>query len=315
VPHPHLRQDTERFRNQQDSINRFLHSYLVKCSDPERGGPIEEIIEKYSKWYSSRYPDDRTFKKWIYNNIENSLINKYLVKNERGLTYLRGWRILDAAESKEDNEEYYCNIADEKDKEYIVKLPKETSEQCYDRLCKEYDRCLQEQAEKHKTAINTVKNKKDPQHLTREEINNIIRLDDVTKLKENEKYHIAGSLVEATFIKSRSNRPNQTATFVYDYDHGFDPILSLYLFLNERGRVNGSGVGMYLDDYNEFKFSMGNLKDKLAGNPEFYKIFQDIALDELSKIPKVQKDDEEMERNMTDEMLNMYQNLRPTSNN
>jgi energy-coupling factor transporter ATP-binding protein EcfA2 len=143
--------------------------------------------------------------------------------------------------------------------------------------------------------------------------NNIIRLDDVTKLKENEKYHIAGTLVEATLIKSRSNRPNQTTTFVYDYDSGFDPILSLYVFLNEAGRVNGAGVGMYLDDYKDFKFSMGNIKQKLQNSPEFYSIFKKIALDELSKLPKLQREEPKIEHNMANDILTLTSSLKPTT--
>jgi RecA/RadA recombinase len=142
--------------------------------------------------------------------------------------------------------------------------------------------------------------------------NNIVRLDDVTKLKENEKYHIAGTLVEASFIKSRSNRPNQTTTFVYDYDIGFDPILSLYVFLNEAGRVNGAGIGMYLDDYKDFKFSMGNIKSKLSSSPEFYNIFKKVALDELCKLPKLQREEPMVEQNMTNDLLLLTNDLKPT---
>lgn len=116
--------------------------------------------------------------------------------------------------------------------------------------------------------------------------NNVIRLDDSTKLKEDEKFKIAGSIVSASLVKSRSARANTATPLLFSQDTGFDPILSLFLFLQEKGRINGSGVGMFLDDRNDMKFSMGTFKNKALTNPEFSKLFMDIAHDELSKIPR-----------------------------
>ena len=115
--------------------------------------------------------------------------------------------------------------------------------------------------------------------------NNIIRLDDATKLKENEAFNIAGSIVEVSLVKSRSNRANQSTKLVFNQVTGFDPILSLFVFMKEHGRVNGAGVGLYIDNHNEFKFSQKNLKEKLNENPEFKKVFMDACADELTKIP------------------------------
>lgn len=156
VQHPHLRADTEKFRNQQDLINRFFNFYLVKCADPEKGMPIDDVIEKYSKWYSCRNPDDRQFRKWIYSDIENSLINRFLVKNDRGLMFMKGWRVLDAAEAKADDEVYYCHINDAKEQEVIITMQSETAEMCHKRLCHEYDSYLIEQIETRKAAANMV---------------------------------------------------------------------------------------------------------------------------------------------------------------
>ena len=115
--------------------------------------------------------------------------------------------------------------------------------------------------------------------------NNIIRLDDATKLKENEAFNIAGSIVEVSLVKSRSNRANQSTKLVFNQMTGFDPILSLFIFMKEHGRVNGAGVGLYIDGHSEFKFSQKNLKEKLNKNPEFQKVFMDACADELTKIP------------------------------
>lgn len=138
--------------------------------------------------------------------------------------------------------------------------------------------------------------------------NNLIRLDDSAKLKDTEKYKISGSLVDIKFVKSRSNRPNVLTTLVFNHDTGFDPILSLYVFLQEKNRINGQGVGMYVDEYKDFKFSMGNIKDKLERNPEFKQVFMQAAMEELCKIPKVPTNELDKERETANDLFAMCMN-------
>ena len=112
--------------------------------------------------------------------------------------------------------------------------------------------------------------------------NTVIRLDD-KKMKADEKLHVAGSLVSIENTKSRSAAAGRKTTLVFTYEYGFDPELSLFLMLQDAGRVHGAGIGYYLDDYKDYKFSLRQFKDKLKENPEFYKIFTRVALDELKK--------------------------------
>lgn len=114
--------------------------------------------------------------------------------------------------------------------------------------------------------------------------NSIIRLDDVTKLKSDEKFKVNGSLVDISLVKSRNSRANQVTTLVFNQETGYDPDLSLLVFLNNAGRVHGAGVGLFFDDHSDFKFSMGNFKQKLH-NPDFYNLFKSVAMDELKKLP------------------------------
>ena len=144
--------------------------------------------------------------------------------------------------------------------------------------------------------------------------NNIVRIDDAEKLKDDAKFKVAGNISKITFVKSRTNRPNVETKLVYDQDNGFDPILSLYLFLQEKGRVNGSGVGMYIDDKNDYKFSMGNIKDKLKNKPEFKAIFMKAAQEELCKLPKLPSNEMEAQRGATDDLYSMCMSCDPTAN-
>lgn len=138
--------------------------------------------------------------------------------------------------------------------------------------------------------------------------NNIIRLDDANKLKENETFNISGSIVEAKLVKSRSNRANQSTKLVFNQDIGYDPTLSLFLFLKEKGRINGAGVGMYVDGYTDCKFAQKNLKDKLASNPEFKAVFMKACSEELTKIPRYIEDKNVEENDMIDGILSLTKN-------
>ena len=120
--------------------------------------------------------------------------------------------------------------------------------------------------------------------------NTVIRLDD-TKLKADEKFKVAGSLVDVTNTKSRSAGAGQTSTMVFTYDHGFDPELSLFMLLQNNGRVNGAGIGYYFDDRSDFKFSLKGFKEKLRKDPEFYKLFMEVAKSELEKLPSNANDE------------------------
>ena len=113
--------------------------------------------------------------------------------------------------------------------------------------------------------------------------NTIIRLDDVTKLKQDEKFKVPGSLVEATLVKSRSSRANKKTILLFNQNIGFDPVLSSFLFMQQAGRINGAGIGLYLDDNKNMKFSMGNFKEKM-NNKEFYDVFIKAYMEELDKV-------------------------------
>ena len=109
--------------------------------------------------------------------------------------------------------------------------------------------------------------------------NLMLRLDDVTKLKEGEGMDVAGSIVDLQIIKSRSGRAGSTCSLVFDQQRGFDSDLSLFLLLKNEKRINGAGAYLYIGDHDEKKFRQSELKEKLATDPEFAQIFMDEAID------------------------------------
>lgn len=114
--------------------------------------------------------------------------------------------------------------------------------------------------------------------------NLLVRLDDHSKMKSDEGLGIDGSLVDFTLLKSRTAAVGQKITLVFNYNVGFDPDLSLYYFLKSRKLINGAGIGLYIGDRNDLKFSQKNLKTKLQENEEFRNVFVQYCLQELQTL-------------------------------
>ena len=108
--------------------------------------------------------------------------------------------------------------------------------------------------------------------------NLLLRFDDNSKLKGEEGLGINGSVVDVQIIKSRTGRAGNTCSLVFDFERGFDPELSLYLLLKNKKRINGAGAYLYIGDHTDMKFSQKNLKEKLATDPEFARVFTEEAV-------------------------------------
>jgi energy-coupling factor transporter ATP-binding protein EcfA2 len=136
--------------------------------------------------------------------------------------------------------------------------------------------------------------------------NNFLRFDDGTKLKADKDFGIDGIYVDILFVKSRTNNAGRVVKMVFDYANGFDPELSLFMLLSEKGKINGSGVGMYLGDRNDIKFSKKTFKTKLMENPEFLQLFGQVCLETLEElINTVSVTESSFNIDTTSYMLNM----------
>ena len=107
--------------------------------------------------------------------------------------------------------------------------------------------------------------------------NLLIRLDDHSKLKEDEGFGIDGTLVDFTLLKSRTAHAGSKITLVFNYDTGFDPELSLLYFLKTQKLLNGAGAYLYIGDRSDLKFSQKQFKSKLRESEEFRQIFSEYA--------------------------------------
>lgn len=142
--------------------------------------------------------------------------------------------------------------------------------------------------------------------------NNMIRFDDHSKFKPTEGFGIAGTLVDLTLVKSRTNSAGSFATLVFDQDNGFDEELSLFYLLKEKGKLNGAGAYLYLSDRNDIKFSQKNFKQKLLENKELQQLF----MDEVIHVLKSMLDDQqlELESNIAENKLELTSTILDTIN-
>lgn len=116
--------------------------------------------------------------------------------------------------------------------------------------------------------------------------NLLLRFDDNSKLFEDKEFGVHGIMVDVSLLKSRTSASGKSVPLVFDYEHGFDKELSLFVLLKDLGYVNGAGAYLYFGDDKDkaIKFSQKQFKTKLAENEEFRKIFSETCMKALQTL-------------------------------
>ena len=140
--------------------------------------------------------------------------------------------------------------------------------------------------------------------------NLLIRMDDHSKMKEEEGFGIDGSLVDLTLLKSRTSHAGNKVTLVFNYDSGFDAELSLLYFLKSQKLINGAGAYLYFGDRSDLKFSQKQFKTKLAENEEFRQAFIDTVTPALQTLINDIASDGYYEDNTYDITTSIISNLK-----
>lgn len=112
--------------------------------------------------------------------------------------------------------------------------------------------------------------------------NNIFRLDEKSKLKESEVFGIDGAIVNVDIVKSRTNKAGKSATLVFDQNNGYDPDLSLFMYLKDNNILEGSGAYLRLPE-SDIKFSQKQFKNLLYSNQDFYNQFVNTCFKNLTQ--------------------------------
>lgn len=140
--------------------------------------------------------------------------------------------------------------------------------------------------------------------------NNVIRLDDATKLKADEAFKIDGNITMVTLLKSRSNMTGKSVPLVFNPSIGFDPILSLFYFLKDEGGLKGAGAYLYLEDLPDVKFSQATFKDKYLNDPVLREAFHKTVVPYLKKlVPVVEERTRTIEQALSNDIMNLVNNF------
>lgn len=141
--------------------------------------------------------------------------------------------------------------------------------------------------------------------------NNVIRLDDATKLKADEAFKIEnGNITMATLLKSRSNMTGKSVPMIFNPAIGYDPILSLFYFLKDEGGIKGAGAYLYIDGLPDIKFSQANFKEKYLNDPVLRDAFHSAVVPYLKKlVPEIDERSRTIEQSLSSDIMNLVNKI------
>lgn len=119
IPKPTIDRDTEKYRNEQDTINRFITDRIVFVGTVDSEGtpvdpvPIAEVSNKYIEWYRANIADVKLLTNDISAMFKHSSLKKYLQENHSG-SFLTQHRIL----SRNENYDMKGNIVSKQQSPY-----------------------------------------------------------------------------------------------------------------------------------------------------------------------------------------------------
>lgn len=117
-----------------------------------------------------------------------------------------------------------------------------------------------------------------------------------TKMKESEGFGFDGFINNITLAKNRSNKAGQKVATVFSQELGFSNIHTNYMYLkNECKAISGAGIGFYLKDLPEVKFSQKKLVETYNKKKQFREAFDDAVFDAYEKFIYVGDDVEDEE--------------------
>jgi hypothetical protein len=142
VPHPHIHFETEKYRQSQDTVMKFLSTCLIKCADENNEEPIEPELEKYRLWYQKTTSKPIAIQGLIDIFKNNKVISKYIKRTRRGHVLI-GHRFLEYGQKLDiSNGDSYAiqNVYELEMNEDNAGIPIETPEQYYQKILIEYNK-------------------------------------------------------------------------------------------------------------------------------------------------------------------------------
>jgi len=93
VPSPTIASETQQFQNRQDTINEFICQMVVRNPNEKSVIQISLLAELYDSWHEANKSQRIQVRSQIIANLENSILNKYILTNDNGVRSLSGHRV------------------------------------------------------------------------------------------------------------------------------------------------------------------------------------------------------------------------------
>lgn len=111
IAHPTIKKHTEEYRNDQDTINKFIEEHIVCAPEKHKIKQyMGDLISIYKKWHDRNESSSAASKmntSYIKQSFENSSIGKYFEKTNRSKQILKNMRALMIGGEKEEYEIFY----------------------------------------------------------------------------------------------------------------------------------------------------------------------------------------------------------------
>lgn len=122
-----------------------------------------------------------------------------------------------------------------------------------------------------------------------------------------EKNGFDGFLVKTQSLKSKTNRSDRTVNLIFDYETGFDPVLTLLKLADDSGLVAGRNPYSYFVGNPDVKFSTKNFRSEIDKKPSIKEILIDITRPVLNKMLEIGNlEDEEDPSDFSNRLDNAY---------
>jgi phage/plasmid-associated DNA primase len=134
VPHDTIMTETERFRNTQDILNRFITERIVTTPDENLETRLVDAVDIYCHWYDKNVKACQHDRRDISLMFQNSRLAGSLIREANGTIYLKNHRVLQPGEEKADDEEYLIRpmLPVEEEKSYVFESSDDLLQRMYD---------------------------------------------------------------------------------------------------------------------------------------------------------------------------------------
>lgn len=133
VPHPHIKYDTENFRNKQDKINNFITRKIIRTPDESDEIQFHEITGSYCGWHHQNF-NRIADRRGLEDKFLNSKIAKFFKKTKMGVV-ITNHKIIDENYILREGEKRYSIEGILKREQFTS----ETPEEYYERKCREFE--------------------------------------------------------------------------------------------------------------------------------------------------------------------------------